>query len=180
MRKFRSKLKKPNLSLLILKTIFDLGAATIDAFFPAKYPQARAWRRILGMDKSYRFSKQTFSTILWRLQKQGLVSRKSGRWHVSDKALKLLHGVNFAPNAGLPPEDGLIRIVIFDIPERDRKKRHWLRSELVLSGYKMLQKSVWIGYRPLPADFLDGIEYMNLRHCIHVFGVNKKGTIDEI
>ena len=75
--------------------------------------------------------------------------------------------------------DGNWRVVIFDIPERERKKRLWLRLELISYGYKLLQKSVWVGYRPLPEDFLRDLEDFNLKSHIHIFSIHHSGTLEE-
>ena len=40
--------------------------------------------------------------------------------------------------------NGKYLMIIFDIPERCRKKRDYLRKMLKLLGYKQLQKSIWI------------------------------------
>src|SRR3989344_3964230 len=171
--------KKTTLTFLILKTIFNLGAITTDSFFPAKYPQARIWRQLLGLNKSYKFSRQSFAVILSRLQKQRLIVRQNGTWSITSLGKKIIGESKFRQNAELPPEDGKARLFIFDIPERDRKKRLWLRLELVSYGYRLLQKSVWIGYRPLPEDFLNDLEDLNLRSHIHIFSVHHKGTLKE-
>lgn len=42
--------------------------------------------------------------------------------------------------------DGRVRVLVFDIPERERKKRDRLRCHLRLLGFKPVQKSVWISY----------------------------------
>lgn len=171
--------RKATLTLLVLKTIFDLGAITIDSFFPAKYPQARLWRGILGLDSSYKFSKPTFATILWRLQKQGLVERDKNKWTITGLGKAIIRKTKFKQKAELPPKDNMARLVIFDIPERDRKKRLWLRLELTACNYKLLQKSVWVGYRPLPKEFMESLEYLNLRHYVRIFSIRSKGTLEE-
>lgn len=171
--------KKRSLTLLILKTIFDLGFVTIGSFFPAKYPQARMWRQILGLDKSYQFSKQSFSTILWRLQRQGLIERKDDKWSITNFGKKTIRETKFKQDLELPPKDGVVRLVIFDIPEQERKKREWLRLELMACDYKLLQKSVWVGYRPLPKIIFEALEYLNLRPHVHVFSIRHGGTFME-
>ena len=62
---------------------------------------------------------------------------------------------------GIDPEerwergwDGLWRLVIYDIPEVDRRLRSKLRRELSNNGFGFLQKSVWIS--PHPVDELKG------------------------
>ena len=57
------------------------------------------------------------------------------------------------PQAGWTmPWDGQWRLVIYDIPESDRKLRLRLRRELSRHGFGCLQKSVWIS--PHPAQTL--------------------------
>ncbi|MDP3766999.1 MAG: hypothetical protein Q8S13_03210, partial [Dehalococcoidia bacterium] len=73
--------------------------------------------------------------------------------------------------------DGVRRIVVFDIPERERKKRDTLRLELMAAGFMPLQKSVWCGGRPLPQDFLELIDALRLRPYVHVFSVRASGTL---
>lgn len=171
---------KPTISTLILKKLGEIGYGTIDAFFPAKYPEAGVWRQILGLDKTYKFSKQTFHSILWRLQKQKLVERDIKGWNITELGRKLIGKVKYSPQAVLPKEDGIIRLVIFDIPERERKKRVWLRLELIACGFKILQKSVWMGYRPLSRAFLESLEDLGLRKFVHIVSIKRPGTLENI
>src|SRR3989338_280009 len=156
--------KKPTLTFLLLKAVFDLGSVTVDSFLPAKYPQAKMWRQILCLDKSYKFSKQSFSTILNRLQKQGLIEHEKGKWNITNLGTKIVKGTKFRPS---------------ELPEKERKKRLWLRLELIAYDYSLLQKSVWVGYRTLPKDFLDSLEYLNLRSHVQIFSIKHKGTLKE-
>lgn len=171
--------RKPSLTLLVLKTVGDMGMATLDAFFPAKYPQARMWRGILGLGSSRKFSKKTFATMLSRLQKQGLVTKHANRWSITSFGKKFLGERWFKGKTKSNEPDGVMRLVVFDIPERERKRRLWLRLELLACDYKILQKSVWIGYCPLPEEFFSALDYLNLRDCVHIFSVKSKGTLKE-
>src|SRR3989338_6634975 len=159
--------KKPTLTFLLLKAVFDLGAGTVDSFLPAQYPQAKMWRQILGLGKSYKI-----------LKKKGLIEREKGKWNITNLGAKIVKGTKFRPSE-LPEKDGVIRLVIFDIPEKERKKRLWLRLELLACDYGLLQKSVWVGYCPLPKDFLDSLEYLNLRPYVQIFSIKHSGTLKE-
>ena len=172
--------QKPTLTFMILKKIFEMGVVALDSFFPAKYPEARLWRCILGLDSSHKFSKPTFEAILSRLQKQGLVERQLGKWSITALGKTFFGKMRFKRKTELPARDGIMRLVIFDVPERDRKKRLWLRLELTACDYQLLQKSVWVGYCPLPQEFFEALEYLNLRNQVHIFSVNKIGTLQEI
>lgn len=140
---------------LILQKIAELGEVLLDGFFPANYLEARLWRSLLKLDSSYRFSKPTFSVILSRLRKEGFAaregSRKKAKWCITEKGLGHLRQTQ---NSIKHSEDGIMRIVSFDIPEKQRKKRRWIREELFGLGYHPLQKSVWVGFSPLPENFL--------------------------
>ncbi|MDP3935353.1 MAG: hypothetical protein Q8Q46_04020 [Candidatus Giovannonibacteria bacterium] len=170
-------MSKLNLTKLVLKTIGNLGFATLDSFFPKKYPQARVWRQLLRLDSDYQFKRQTFSIILNRLQKQGLVERKNNKWGITNLGKKFIKNIKTTDVFNLPKKDGVLRLVIFDVPERERRKRDWLRLELIACDFKPLQKSVWKGDRPLPQDFLENLEELNLLSHVHIFTVRNKGTI---
>jgi DNA-binding transcriptional regulator PaaX len=73
--------------------------------------------------------------------------------------------------------DGQKRLVCFDIPERDRAKRRWLRGELIASDYHQLQKSVWIGKTPLPQEFIEALDTLELRGRVHLLRVGSEGTL---
>ena len=171
-------MRKLNLTKLVLKTVGEMGIATLGSFFPKKYPQARAWRQLLGLDSNYQFKRQTFSVILTRLQKQGLVERKNNKWGITNLGKKFIKNIKTADAFDLPKKDGILRLVIFDVPERERRKRDWLRLELIACDFKPLQKSVWMGERPLPQEFLENLEELNLLPRVHIFTVENKGTIN--
>jgi len=171
------------LKRFILEKIAELGEVMLDGLFPAKYPEARLWRNLLDFESSYKFSRPTFSVILSKLRKEGFVERRGARkkslWAITPKGLKFLQGRKKEEQDNIEiKKDGIMRIVSFDIPERERKKRHWIREELLGLGYRPLQKSVWIGYAPLPEDFFEDLDLLTLRNHIQIFSVNKKGTID--
>jgi len=53
------------------------------------------------------------------------------------------------------------RIVIFDIPENDRKERNFLRSYLKSFGLKELQKSVWVYPYDIEKEFYEFLRLCN-------------------
>lgn len=76
-----------------------------------------------------------------------------------------------------PKPDGITRLLMFDIPEDERKKRDRLRVQLIAVGFKPLQKSVWIGGCPLPEDLLKEWDTLGLTSYIHLVSLDKKGTL---
>ena len=72
-------------------------------------------------------------------------------------------------------------IVLFDIKERDRNLRNWLRSVLRNLGYYTLQQSVMIGKTKLPQELIHEFKKQNILHCLHIFTVTKSdsGTLED-
>jgi phenylacetic acid degradation operon negative regulatory protein len=159
-----------------MEKLAEFGEVTVGSFFPAKYPEARLWRKLLGLDDRYRFRRETFSSILWRLKAQGLVVRsgtaKQSVWRLSPRGRAFLAAPAFEKRP-----DGVRRLVIFDIPEKERAKRDAIRLDLAAAGFRQLQKSVWYGERPLPEDFVTLLDALNLRRHVHIFSVREKGTL---
>ncbi len=168
----------PTLSKLILERIADAGKVALSSFFPARYPEARLWRSLLGLDATYRFQRETFASLLSRLQNQGLVVR-TGRHHQSFWQLTTRGKIymNQKSEVRKIESDGIGRLVIFDIPEKERRKRDTIRMELIGIGFQQLQKSVWYGEHPLPRDFITLIDSLSLQPHVHIFSVRQSGTI---
>ena len=168
----------PTLSGIILEKLAELGEVAVGSFFPAKYPEARLWRSLLGLDAHYHFRRDTFSTLLSRLRAQGLIvrsgSNRRSRWRLTSRGEAHLGAITGAERVR---SDGVRRLVIFDIPEKERAKRGAIRIELTAAGFRQLQKSVWYGERPLPEDFLELLDALRLRRHVHIFSVREQGTL---
>jgi len=166
---------------LVLERLSEFGKGTLDAFFPKNYSYAALSRPLLGLDKPQKPTRHNFSTILWRLQQRGLVERggpsRKSVWRLSQKG-KTYYAARKKQGQEEQKKDGITRLVIFDIPEYDRKKRTTIRAELLECRFQPLQKSVWIGEYPLPKSFLMLLDDLDLRGKVHIFSVREKGTID--
>ena len=71
-------------------------------------------------------------------------------------------------------------IVSFDIPEREKGKRRWLRAALASLSFSLLQKSVWIGTKGIPEEFMDALRERDLLRHVHIVGVKKSGTLERV
>lgn len=158
-----------------------MGEITLAGLLPRNRAEGRLWRSVLGMPTSYNFSSRTFSTILSRLKVQGLVAkggehRRSG-WLITSKGKSVLNkNLQIDP----PEEDGIPRLVMYDIPESAKRKREWLRGELIACNFKQLQKSVWLGYSPLSEKFIKTLDSFKLKGNIHIVSIHKSGTLEEV
>lgn len=129
--------------------------------------------------------KHKFYSLLSRLKKQGLVEkeRKENKiyWKITslgEKRLEKMKNVFHFPKLTHRREkDNGINIVVFDIPEKKKSTRNWLRENLIALGFQMLQKSVWMGKNKLPEEFLKSLAELGLMDYVHIFKITKTGTI---
>lgn len=164
----------------------------LQIFFPPGYSYTDPSRRLFGWDRRcrHRFDsaqKVSISGILSRLRREGLVARDGARktsvWRITGKGTRYLRVLSVAvdplPKSDyiVPKKDGKLRIVVFDIPERERRKRNWLRTQLVACDFEPLQKSVWTGTRPLPEKLIEEIDALDLGAYVHIMSIGEKGTL---
>ena len=166
---------------LILGKISELGEGVIDAFFHASRPEARVWRGLLGFADDYKFSRRNFSRTLSSMAVDGLIrrngSKQKGVWQITEEGKKnLRRNLAKIDNA---KEDGKTRLVVFDVPEVERKKRRWLRGRLLELGYRPAQRSVWFGKRALPKQFMDDLRDFKIWQYVFIFEINREVTPDD-
>lgn len=140
----------------------------------AKRAAARA-----SEDRVYQ-ERQRLYSVLSRLKKEGFIQKKEGRYSATilgAKKLKAIRDLFQKKKRYERREDKLLKIIAFDIPERMRSKRTWLRGVLAELDFKMLQKSVWIGIAALPEEFVSDLRNLELIDHVDIFAVTKTGTI---
>jgi len=71
-------------------------------------------------------------------------------------------------------------IVTFDIPERERRKRDWLRGALRNLGLAMVQKSVWIGKVKIPGELVEDMKSMRILDFVEIFEISKTGSLQQV
>ncbi|MBM4387396.1 MAG: hypothetical protein FJ088_06620 [Deltaproteobacteria bacterium] len=73
-----------------------------------------------------------------------------------------------------------VTIVTFDVPEKERRKRDWLRAVLKNLKFTMVHKSVWMGKVAIPRAFLADIKRLRLAEFVEIFQVTKTGSLRHI
>jgi len=111
--------------------------------------------------------KNTLSVSLHRLKQKGLIEKTKIGYVLTPAGNKLL------AYRSSYKWDGKYRIVIFDIPEFLRRERDQLRSQLKILRYKFLQKSVFIGKRPLPVELIEEITNKKLYSYVRILTVSE-------
>ena len=113
--------------------------------------------------------------ILHRLQKKGLVEKKNNEFKLTFLGKRYFKKIN-EEISSRKKWDNKWRIVFFDIPEKLRKERAWLRFQLYGLGYQPLQKSVFLGKFSLTEDIFREIIIRKLNNFIRIITV---GEIDD-
>lgn len=113
--------------------------------------------------------------ILLRLERKGLISRTSGDHKLTPRGREFMQRLK-AKIEHNSKWDGKWHLVTFDVPEKKRYDRAWLRSVLSLSGYEPLHKSVFLGKFALPEEIYREIYSRKLKNYVKLLTV---GEIDE-
>ena len=71
-------------------------------------------------------------------------------------------------------------IISFDIPEKLRRKRDWLREVIRNLGFQMVHQSVWLGKVKIPKDFLEDLANLNILEFIEIFEISKTGSLRKL
>jgi len=141
--------------------------------------------------ETYR-SRQQFYRILNYLKRQGLAAKREtkrgARWIPTKQGKERIRYYKkvrldpFSTSAAIfrQAAGGGVTIVAFDIPEKERRKRDWVRTCLAEMGFKKLQKSVWVAKGAVDENFVHALRDRNLLNNVHIFAVTRHGTINRI
>ncbi len=165
----------------LLEAVVVAGEVTGTMMRSSKRESARELMRVATRSHDIRIdlvSKTALSLMVSRLVKEGLVSREGKKVSVTKKGINAFSRKQREYPKKLP--EGRYVLVIFDIPEtpEGRRKRQWVRDELVRMGFVMVQKSVWKGDVVIPKLFLKEIYELRLNDAVHIFEVTKYGTLN--
>ena len=145
-KKSRKKTKEI-LSSLILEFIYEskklLTSRSLTQYFLYEYYQAKKSAK-KDREKFIKQQKRIHNTVGY-LKRAGLVTfddRK--RAHLSNKGIFKVILNKIEPLKKKKKKAGLFYLVIFDIPERERRTRHLFRKVLYHLGAERIQKSVFI------------------------------------
>ena len=139
----RGKVRRTKINSAIITALAVAGILAIAAVAPNTL-------QLLGKPRALRQNKQRISSSLKRMVRQGYVKFEDGK---KGRRLRLTaKGEKFAAMLGhgrLAPKkprrwDGKWRVLIFDIPEKQKRSREQIRRTLVSLGFRRLQDSVWV------------------------------------
>lgn len=151
----------PQMILFSLALFGDLVRA-----LPANKRQS--WNFWMGSPEGVRsFNKRSFAVSVSRLLQTEKIEKaiKNGRVEIKITP----HGLRFLSQSlhlekfSRRKWDEKWRVVIFDINEKDRKSRDFLRRELKDLGFGMLQESVWISPFPIEDELSDLLDTWEIK-----------------
>jgi DNA-binding transcriptional regulator PaaX len=123
-----------------------------------------------------RYKKESVRVGLSRLHTKGYLARSSSGWSVTQrgrKSFKINCLLNYVRSPfGKNTPDSMI--IAYDIPEKNRILRKWLRNQIKIFGYRMLQQSLWVGPGPLPSSFLKRLADLKIRKNVKTFRIARK------
>ncbi len=188
--------KPANLTIKILDALSDgaltavevIGVLTMTDEFTQNIFGSVAEARVLRVQRRKRYMR--YMNMLSYIKKNELISaRKVGdviRYSLTADGRRrrdVLRAENTrrAIGASYEAKPGKKLIVIaYDIPEKLRKQREWLRAVLKRLGFQKLQNSVWIGKFLLPKEFINDLLKFSIEEYVEIIEVGSSGTTREL
>jgi len=126
-----------------------------------------------------------FRNLLYRLEQQEIIKKdkKTKQFFITKKGMswmqKYKHFSMCSPKRyPNDKEKNLgVFVVVFDIPEKEKRKRAWIRDALRTFNFKLLQGSVWIGKSGIPKEFLEDLRLLKMIDYVHIFEIKNKGSL---
>ncbi len=127
-------------------------------------------------------SERRLAVFISKMKHDGLIEADKDKFKISDKGKSKLGMLrNSLPGRFYErTEEGNAVIISFDIPERLRRKRNWLREVIRNFGFQMIHQSVWMGKGGVPKDFIEDLENLKILEFVEIFEVSKQGSLRKV
>ena len=186
--------------LKILEFMKDSGQTLGDLLFVFTLPYGTSLKKMEyliakkhkeeTLRRSSKKQQRRFYDLMYHLREDNLVenTNKNGKLLIklTRKGQGALTKLRKRQETSLPAcsykseNDGILKIVIFDIPEKERKKRLWLCAALRDLHFTILQKSVWVGKIKLPDEFIRNLNELHMVSFVEIFAINKAGSLKKL
>ena len=127
--------------------------------------------------------KRNFSKLVYQLEKDGLVNKRDTSVKITKKGMTRRGQLEMRLKTAMPdhtynsaPSES-VTIITYDIPEKMRRERNWLREALAILGLAMVHRSVFVGKKKIPKSFLDNLKALRILEYVHIFEVSKAGSL---
>ncbi len=148
----------------------------------ASHHRARERARIVSAPR------RQLHNVIYLLKKQNLIRdpEKGDSFNLTSRGRVYLARLRSKKRIALPDnhytvqKTSEIKIVVFDIPEREKRKREWVRVALRRIGFRIVQKSVWAGKVSIPEDFIKQLNALHLLPYVKILAVTKTGNLESM
>ncbi len=122
-----------------------------------------------------------FQKLLSKLKSDGFIKQKDENIQISLKGFNKLRLFKKKINKNNYKKESSSELIIvsYDIPEFWRSKRRILRELLIILGFKMVHKSVWVGKVKIPEIFILDLKKMEIDKFVEILKVSKGGTLKQ-
>ncbi len=165
------------------------GASMGSIAYTQRQIHSRNAKYQMEYEEHVRLQRRYHNILTW-LKSDGLVKEEKRKgekfFRLTQKGLFKLRVLRERKKTDLPQVNYSVSlnpintIITFDIPERERKKRAWLRLVLKHLEFQMIQKSVWIGKVKIPKEFIDDLKELKIIDGVEIFEITKSGTLRHI
>ena len=170
-----------------LVTTADIVTAILESGYGASPSKMnRSYRQIelrRAKEELHRQKMKSYYNLISKLNRDGFIKTKQKNWLLTLSGKKKFEKLERQIIEHIPRKNYEIRknndltIISFDIPEKEKRKRNWLRDTLSNLDFSMLQKSVWLGKNKIPEEFLKDLRRLEILNYVHIFSVNRTGSI---
>jgi len=147
----------------------------------------KRWRENFSVERE-RAKKKRIQRIVESLRADGLIeSERRGRSATYNLTRNGADWLDEKCQKGVPGElqrrefksepAEVITIIAYDIPNKQRQYRDWLRGQLIELGFNMLQRSVFVGKVKIPEELIQDLEKHHILDFVEIFEITKKGTL---
>lgn len=129
------------------------------------------WSRVHARQKE--LSPRAFGQHIYRLNKKGIIEARGDSVYI-DKGVLLNFSIRKnSVIKNISPKKTEKILISFDIPEKHKKARDWLRNQIKYWDFEMIHKSLWLGYGPMPKEFNDRLKQLGVFENVRIFKVKK-------
>ena len=134
-----------------------------------------SFKKLMKADSLSCTKKESVSVALSRLHKSQYVTKNNSGWSITERGRREISRLG-SEYITCPFNIHAVKntLLAYDIPENNRRARSWLRNQLKIFNYSILQQSLWFGPGPLPRDFLRRLRDLGLADNVRIFTVRKK------
>ncbi len=117
-----------------------------------------------------------------RFEHSGFLKSSGEKLHMTEKGLVhfqryQLNAIHFEPDA--KKWDGVWRLLLFDVPERDKYLRNALRRKLKEWKFKQIQKSVFVTPYDCTKELKELVDLLSIDAYVHIIPTNSMGDIEK-